>query len=167
MSSKAVFWWGYSGAEEEEPPRSHSKQNSKEATLAATIVLSPSWPQKRSVMVITFYKAQEKLIRDIFAEFGITERPEADATRGTLRITTVDQAQGSESDIVILSCVRSNAERSIGFVSNRNRMNVAVSRARERLIVIGDVRTMSKTPEWASLLARSTNVSSAGDLPRM
>ena len=63
-----------------------------------------------------------------------------------LRILTVDQAQGSEADIVVLSCVRSNLQGNtyIGFVGNFNRANVAVSRARER-VVIGDGATMRRS----------------------
>jgi senataxin len=56
----------------------------------------------------------------------------------------VDQAQGSEADIIILSCVRCNSDNSIGFVENPNRMNVAISRAKEQIISIGSVKTMQR-----------------------
>ena len=73
-------------------------------------------------MIITFYKSQEILIRKKLNEAKIYESAEEDS----LRVLTVDQAQGSEADIVILSCVRSNLDSSIGFLSNANRMNVAL-----------------------------------------
>lgn len=54
------------------------------------------------------------------------------------RILTVDQAQGSEADIVILFVVRSNNSKNIGFVKNPSRLN-AMSRTREQLYVAGDI----------------------------
>ena len=78
---------------------------------------------------------------------------------------TVDQAQGSESDIVILSCVRSNHNRNIGFVSNPNRLNVAVSRARERIVVIGSTNTLASDSKWAKLIGMCKTIGSVEALP--
>ncbi len=57
----------------------------------------------------------------------------------------------SEADMVILSCVRSNALRTIGFLSNKHRMCVAISRARERLVVIGSAHTLGTDKFWSKL----------------
>ena len=94
-------------------------------------------------MIITFYKAQLNVLRDLFAERGFVEDTQ-------LRIVTVDQSQGSEADIVILSTVRSNPHKAIGFLKNPNRLNVAVSRARERLVIVGDRSTVAHhaNGEW-------------------
>lgn len=87
--------------------------------------LSSPIPKQRRVMVITFYKGQEHMIRDAFTAVGLIleEKP------GDFAVMTVDQAQGSEYDIIILSCVRSNYNHIIGFVSNANRLNVVGSSA--------------------------------------
>jgi AAA domain/Zinc finger C-x8-C-x5-C-x3-H type (and similar) len=130
-------------------------------------------PKGRSVAIITLYKAQEFYLRKLFNAAGIFEREsdpgaETDADGvGSLRILTVDQAQGSEADVVILSLVRSNAKRSMGFATNKNRMNVAVSRARERLVVIGDVSTMATNDDWKALLEASVRVHDAESVPAM
>lgn len=65
-----------------------------------------------------------------------------------LEIATVDGFQGREMDIVILSTVRSNSNGSIGFLSDARRLNVAITRARERLFVVGNAHTLSRINVW-------------------
>ncbi len=110
-------------------------------------------PQK-SVAVITFYKAQATMLRGILEDddalkklhmYGITRTGCGLGLRialqqGCLRIGTVDSAQGSEANTVILSGVRSNASRKVGFLTKgngRKRLCVAMSRAQDALIVVG------------------------------
>jgi hypothetical protein len=64
------------------------------------------------------------------------------------RIVTVDAAQGSEADFVVISCVRCNPHRDIGFVSDPNRACVALSRAKECLLIVGSADTMSGDRRW-------------------
>jgi superfamily I DNA and/or RNA helicase len=59
-----------------------------------------------------------------------------------LRISTIDSFQGQENEIIIVSLVRSNDEQEIGFLKDYRRMNVAMTRAKEQLIVIGDSATI-------------------------
>jgi ATP-dependent RNA/DNA helicase IGHMBP2 len=185
-----LYWLAYNpgplGAESAPETGGTSKVNALEATLAlqayrqgeaAGYLCNPrkrrgagALPVGRSVAVITLYKAQEMLLRKVFRDAGIHERengPGAESRRGSLRIMTVDQAQGSEADVVILSLVRSNGRGEIGFASNKNRLNVAVSRARERLVVIGDSWTMSTDPRWAELAGVSQQLSDVAALPAM
>ena len=61
-----------------------------------------------------------------------------------LEIATVDAFQGRDRDIVVYSAVRSNANQRIGFLRDRRRLNVALSRARQLLIVVGDVATLER-----------------------
>ncbi|MEX1191394.1 MAG: AAA domain-containing protein [Brumimicrobium sp.] len=61
-----------------------------------------------------------------------------------IRVSTIDSFQGQEADVVILSLVRSNPDGNIGFLKDYRRMNVAMTRAKERLIVIGDSTTLGK-----------------------
>jgi len=62
--------------------------------------------------------------------------------------STVDAFQGRESDIIVFSTVRANAERDIGFVDDARRMNVMWTRARLGLIIVGHKETMSSNPLW-------------------
>jgi superfamily I DNA and/or RNA helicase len=69
-----------------------------------------------------------------------------------MRINTIDSFQGQESETVIISLVRSNSEGEIGFLKDYRRMNVAITRAKERLIVIGDSATIGQDAFYAKFL---------------
>ncbi|KAJ7093408.1 AAA domain-containing protein [Mycena belliarum] len=71
---------------------------------------------------------------------------------------TVDSFQGRESDVIIFSSVRSNAERDIGFVDDERRLNVMWTRARLALIIIGDRGTMGANALWKGALDACTEV---------
>lgn len=160
----ALFWVDYAydfDRSEGVPERSKSKHNLYEVSCALKLA-SVAHLRAKSVMIITFYKAQEIAIRNAFKAAGVFE----DAGPHGLRICTVDQSQGSEADVVIMSCVRANADRQIGFLSKANRMNVAVSRARERLIVVGCGATLATDTKWAALRDASRRVGVA-DLPAL
>lgn len=68
------------------------------------------------------------------------------------KISTIDSFQGQESQNIIISLVRSNQEGQIGFLKDYRRMNVAMTRAKERLIIIGDSSTLAKDPYYALFL---------------
>ncbi|MBO9639437.1 MAG: IGHMBP2 family helicase, partial [Siphonobacter aquaeclarae] len=70
-----------------------------------------------------------------------------------LAINTVDSFQGQERDIVYLSMTRSNTEGEIGFLSDIRRMNVAMTRARKKLVVVGDSGTLSVLPYYEEFIA--------------
>lgn len=69
-----------------------------------------------------------------------------------MRISTIDSFQGQEKEIIILSLVRSNDENEIGFLKDYRRMNVAITRAKEQLFVIGDSATIGADPFYNSFL---------------
>ncbi len=85
-----------------------------------------------SVCVLSFYSSQEGVLRSEVAKLG-TECSELDVTCGT-----VDSFQGRESDICIISITRSNIDGVLGFVDDTNRINVALSRGKEALAIVGD-----------------------------
>ena len=146
--SVGLWWVTYSDTDaESSPPRSTSKINETEVYLTLSLLDREDLVGK-SVMVITFYKAQETLMKRMLESTG---REESES----LRILSVDQSQGSEADVVILSCVRSNAENNIGFVKNMNRMNVAVSRMKYQLIIIGCHSTLCTDAKWKSLYLKA------------
>lgn len=71
-----------------------------------------------------------------------------------MRITTVDNYQGEESRIIILSLVRSNIKSKIGFLSRDNRICVALSRAKEGLYAIGNLTLLARvSPTWQKICA--------------
>ena len=70
-----------------------------------------------------------------------------------LRISTIDSFQGQEKQVIILSLVRSNDDGDIGFLKDYRRMNVAITRAKEQLYIIGDSATIGGDPFYNSLLA--------------
>lgn len=69
-----------------------------------------------------------------------------------VEINTVDAFQGREKDIIIFSCVRSSKERTLGFVSDYRRMNVAITRARHCLYVVGNSNTLEKDKNWTAFI---------------
>src|SRR5258705_12918076 len=70
----------------------------------------------------------------------------------TMRISTIDSFQGQEQECIILSLVRSNDEGDIGFLKDYRRMNVAITRAKEQLFVIGDSATIGADPFYNAFL---------------
>lgn len=92
-----------------------------------------------SVGIISPYKAQVLLLNEKFLEAGLTE----ELTAKTV-INTVDSFQGQERDVIYISLVRSNEQGEIGFLSDTRRMNVAMTRARKKLVVIGDSATIGQ-----------------------
>jgi len=113
--------------------------------------------QGKTISVITFYKEQFRKLMDVGDLLGLVKVEKKDGRENRrfahdgFRIVTVDAAQGSEADIVVLSCVRCNRRGDIGFVKDRNRMCVALSRAKEQLIIVGSAKTLSRDPVWRSL----------------
>lgn len=146
---QGLWWLGYPEAAAESK-RVGSKSYVNDIEVASVVAVLRGLAQERtgrSILVITFYRGQEATLRRGLAAAGLAERigGSGDAD-GALRVMTVDQAQGSEADVVVLSCVRSNEQRALGFVTNPSRMNVAISRARERLVVVGDGATLCSDP---------------------
>ena len=70
-----------------------------------------------------------------------------------MEIDTVDGFQGREKEAVLISCVRSNSTGEIGFLSDTRRMNVALTRARRKLIVVGDSATLGGHAFYTAMLS--------------
>jgi len=119
------------GWEEEVEPEGLSKRNPKEAAfiLQRVQMLLDAGLPVQDIAVIAPYAAQVRLLRDNFQGQG-------------LEIDTVDGFQGREKEVVLISLVRSNNKSEIGFLADRRRMNVALTRARRKLIVVGDSATL-------------------------
>jgi ATP-dependent RNA/DNA helicase IGHMBP2 len=92
------------------------------------------------IAVIAPYRAQVRLLREL-----LTDVP-------GLEIDSVDGFQGREKEAVVFTLVRSNADGDIGFLGDARRTNVAVTRARRKLLVIGDSATLANHPFYQRLL---------------
>ncbi|MBC7388897.1 MAG: AAA family ATPase [Opitutaceae bacterium] len=103
--------------------------------------------QKPSIAIISPYKQQVNILKDLI---GSSE--ELKAYLPHISINTVDSFQGQERDIVYISMTRSNANGEIGFLSDVRRMNVAMTRARKKLVVIGDSATLAQFPYYNNFI---------------
>ncbi|KAL1367109.1 hypothetical protein AAHE18_02G028200 [Arachis hypogaea] len=107
---------------------------------------------KISVGIITPYKLQLKCLQREFEEVLNSEEGK------DLYINTVDAFQGQERDVIIMSCVRASSH-GVGFVADIRRMNVALTRARRALWVMGNANALVQSDDWAALIidAKSRN----------
>ena len=102
--------------------------------------------ERIDVGIISPYRAQVQLLRGM-----IKKREFFKPYRHLISVNTVDGFQGQERDVIILSLVRSNDEGQIGFLRDLRRMNVAITRARMKLIILGSVDTLTKHPFYKRL----------------
>ncbi|XP_023248162.1 DNA-binding protein SMUBP-2 [Copidosoma floridanum] len=122
---------------------SASKGNVREVIVVHKVVtaLIKTGLRHRDIGVITPYALQVDFIKRNFASDSYN-----------VEVSTVDGFQGREKEAIIISLVRSNQEKELGFVTDFRRLNVAVTRARRSLIVIGDSETMESDDVIKSLL---------------
>ena len=104
------------------------------------------------VAVIAAYDAQVRRLRALLA----------DERAAGLEVATVDGFQGREKEAVVVDLVRSNADGTIGFLADTRRMNVALTRARRFLLVIGDSATLGDHPYYAALVAAMDDLDAHG-----
>ncbi|MFC2654126.1 MAG: AAA domain-containing protein [Segatella salivae] len=98
------------------------------------------------VGVISPYRAQVQYLRRL-----IRKRESFKPYRHSISVNTVDGFQGQERDIILISLVRSNEQGQIGFLNDLRRMNVAITRARMKLIILGDKATLCRHPFYCKL----------------
>lgn len=97
--------------------------------------------------LISPYKAQVQYLRGRIKSSSFF-RP----FRSMITVNTVDGFQGQERDVVFISLVRANENGQIGFLNDLRRMNVAITRARMKLVILGDAATMTKHPFYKKLM---------------
>ena len=98
------------------------------------------------VGIISPYRAQVQYLRSL-----VKKREYFKPFRSLITVNTVDGFQGQERDIIVISLVRSNDEGQIGFLRDLRRMNVAITRARMKLIILGDRSTLCRHPFYRKL----------------
>jgi ATP-dependent RNA/DNA helicase IGHMBP2 len=97
--------------------------------------------QKISIGIISPYKEQIELLKEKLAEQDFSNKPISE-----ISVKTIDGFQGEERDVIYISLVRSNSNSEIGFLSDIRRMNVALTRAKKKLVVIMDTSTVGNHP---------------------
>ncbi len=121
-------------------PDGASKENSVEASWVVKILIGlieEGGLEFSSIGIITPYAGQVRAIRDMIPE-----------SMQDVEVRTVDGYQGREKDVIIFSSVRSNPDGNVGFLSDGRRLNVALTRSRRGLIVVGDPDTLRHDDNW-------------------
>ena len=141
---------------EELNPETQSRINRPEAELLITqlkayvekITKERILEERIDFGIISPYKAQVYYLRSLVKRDAFFK-----PLRSLITIHTVDGFQGQERDVILISLVRANAEGKIGFLNDLRRMNVAMTRARMKLIILGDATTLSHHPFYRKLYA--------------
>ena len=103
----------------------------------------------KNIGIISPYLAHKRLIDE---KLGKMKKYLMDKYGISIECVTVDEFQGSERDIIIFSCVRSNFEKNVGFLSDKSRLNVAITRAKYALWIIGNAETLKADQTWNALI---------------
>jgi ATP-dependent RNA/DNA helicase IGHMBP2 len=143
------------GYNEKQDPETLSRLNEEEAQLLmhqAEMLIEEiganAWIDEQLTMgIITPYRAQVDYLQKLAEASAILEPLHA-----LITINTVDAFQGQERDVIAISFVRSNEKGEVGFLGDIRRTNVAMTRARKKLIMIGDSATLGSHPFYLKLL---------------
>ncbi|KFY85736.1 hypothetical protein V500_08158 [Pseudogymnoascus sp. VKM F-4518 (FW-2643)] len=104
--------------------------------------------QPADIGVITPYEGQRSYVVSSMQNTGTFKKE----NYKEIEVASVDAFQGREKDFIVLSCVRSNDHQGIGFLSDPRRLNVALTRAKYGLVILGNPKVLSKHPLWHYLL---------------
>mmetsp|Transcript_5226 Transcript_5226/g.6576 ORF Transcript_5226/g.6576 Transcript_5226/m.6576 type:complete len:231 (+) Transcript_5226:2-694(+) len=182
IPSNPVYFWDTCGSAPEErvkinfrEDRGYTYSNRSEISYITKSVLKLIYDKgipKSEIGIITPYRGQRDLISSILVKNDLIN-PEKDDihvevdrddiyneskpvtihTVSDIMIASIDAFQGREKDFLIMSCVRSNKENNIGFLGDERRLNVALTRAKYGLIIIGDVQCLREgNPLWKEYL---------------
>mmetsp|Transcript_122580 Transcript_122580/g.392305 ORF Transcript_122580/g.392305 Transcript_122580/m.392305 type:complete len:1641 (+) Transcript_122580:598-5520(+) len=140
---------------EDDEGESHSKTNTWEASFIAALCshLVQSGYDETQITVLTPYLGQVRTLKN---------KIRRDPALQNMLITAVDNYQGEENDIIVISLVRSNRNKSVGFLAVDNRVNVALTRARCGMFILGNA-DMLKTSLWSSIISELQSDGSFGE----
>lgn len=150
---EVVTWVDINGVEQPKGPTSWA--NDLEAKACAKICNHLVHLTRKSIVVITRFTAQKQIIRYYLQRMGLED----------IKVTTTTGALGTQADIVLFSLVRNNPERNVGAAGTLQDLNVAISRSKEKLIIIGNFNMMLNG--WTSASSSSHRKSSARNLARL
>mmetsp|Transcript_16721 Transcript_16721/g.38610 ORF Transcript_16721/g.38610 Transcript_16721/m.38610 type:complete len:1046 (+) Transcript_16721:174-3311(+) len=149
VPSKPMFFYSVTGMEEISASGT-SYLNRTEASYVEKVVthLLRLGVTPAQIGVITPYDGQKKYVSEHMRRSGALAHTLYEA----IEVASVDAFQGREKDYILVTCVRSSETQGIGFLSDPRRLNVALTRARLGVILIGNPRVLSKNALWAALL---------------
>lgn len=147
--SRPMFFWVSTGNEE----MGNSGTSFLNRTEASAVEKLVTLMLKKGVTpdqigVVTPYEGQRAFVVSHMQKAG----PLRAELYKELEVASVDSFQGREKDFIIVSCVRSNVQQGIGFLRDPRRLNVALTRAKYGVIIIGNARLLARNPLWYSLL---------------
>lgn len=152
--SHPVTWFDTSGR----PGRSdaadgNSFLNRDEVRVVVSVLRRLEWVADReglnvSVAVLTGYEPQRRILTEAISAADF------DLPRLSIQVANIDAYQGQEADVAIFSVTRSNKDKQIGFLAVENRVNVALSRARDALIIVGDAEHIRTSRNLDNALGR-------------
>eukprot|EP00117_Sycon_ciliatum_P005144 scpid15069/ scgid9213/ NFX1-type zinc finger-containing protein 1 len=149
---KSLFFWTHEFPEEKS---GMSFCNEREAQLAIRLAL---WMAKEGVQltditILATYKGQVRVIRRLLKDIWNTMGSPSPNGRLPVTVDSVDNFQGDENQFIILSLVRSGEHSSsIGYLAKRNRLCVALSRARSGMYILGDHRAFLQSKHWKTII---------------
>ncbi|KAL4762696.1 putative regulator of nonsense transcripts [Aspergillus foveolatus] len=148
LDSPMMFWSNLGN--EEISASGTSYLNRTEAANVEKIVTRffKAGVQPKDIGIITPYEGQRSYIVSSMQATGTFKKEHYKE----IEVASVDAFQGREKDFIILSCVRSNDHQGIGFLSDPRRLNVALTRAKYGLVILGNPKVLSKHPLWNCLL---------------
>lgn len=141
---------------EDDEGESHSKSNTFEANFIAALVshLIQSGYDESQITVLSPYLGQVRTLKN---------KMRRDPNTMNVLITAVDNYQGEENDIIVISLVRSNRNRSMGFLAVENRINVALTRARHGMFIVGNADMLKGHSLWSQIIAELQTDRSIGE----
>lgn len=147
---KPMMFWSQLGAEEISASGT-SYLNRTEATNVEKLLTRflQCGVNPHQLGVITPYEGQRAHVTSTLVRQG----PLRQDLYRAVEVSSVDAFQGREKDYIVVSCVRSNEQGGIGFLGDPRRLNVALTRARYGLVLLGNPRVLARSPLWGALLA--------------
>ncbi|NXN98392.1 ZGRF1 protein, partial [Rhinopomastus cyanomelas] len=139
-----LCFYSISGVEQME--RDNSFYNMAEVHFTVKLIQSllASGIKGSAIGVITLYKSQMSKVQNLLSSIS-SEALEA----RTVQVSTVDAFQGAEKEVIVLSCVRT---RQMGFIDSEKRMNVALTRAKRHLLIVGHLACLSRNRLWGRVI---------------
>jgi ATP-dependent RNA/DNA helicase IGHMBP2 len=120
-----------------------SKENPGEAAIVARVV--------KDLVACGLAPTQIGVVTPYAAQAGLLQRELAALVDDGLEVDSVDGFQGREKEAIVFSAVRSNGDGDVGFLGDERRLNVAITRAKRKLVVVGDSPTLSANERWRAL----------------
>nr|XP_021138700.1 protein ZGRF1 isoform X9 [Columba livia] len=139
-----LCFYSVNGVEQIERDNSFYNMAEVHFTVKLIQALTASGIEGSAIGVITLYKSQMCKIQNLLSSV----QSEAFETKA-VQVSTVDAFQGAEKEIIVLSCVRT---RQFGFIDSEKRMNVALTRAKRHLLIVGNLACLSKNRLWGRVI---------------